>query len=500
MKMVKSLLLGSAAGLVAIAGAQAADLPVKAKPVEYVKVCSAYGAGFYYIPGTDICLRVGGYVFIETGYNARAGDAIIYNYTNPGAVSATNNFALRDERDVNRTNFRSRGTVILDARSQTAIGTVRTYIAFGADWNNNLNGAAGGATTPYLERAFIQFAGFTVGQAATFFDFGAFYSIVALSSIAWDWRPVFAYTAQFGNGLSATISIEDGQAARTKITVAGAPIFSGTATPGSLAGVFTTNNLYGGQQVPDLVANLRVDQAWGSAQVSGVLHQLRVNERPTTWVVGSPGFVSAGGVATAAIAAIPIVTSDAWGWAVLGGIEIKTPMIAPGDSIMLQGVYSKGAVEYTGISASPLAAAQGIGWRNSAGVGPATDIWDAVPNCGPAAGNYVAGANCPLDLTTAWSFNLMFRHFWQPNLRSAFWYGYNRYEPSTTVPGPSAAPMNIHQAGANVIWSPVPTLDLSLDLLWTRLETGNPANCGNPALCGQSADLWSAWTRWRRNF
>ena len=85
MKMVKSLLLGSAAGLVAIAGAQAADLPVKAKPVEYVKVCSAYGAGFYYIPGTDICLRVGGYVFIEAGYNARAGVPIIYNYNNADA-------------------------------------------------------------------------------------------------------------------------------------------------------------------------------------------------------------------------------------------------------------------------------------------------------------------------------------------------------------------------------------------------------------------------------
>src|SRR5712672_4546314 len=45
MKMVKSLLLGSAAGLVAVGGAQAADLPVKAKPVEYVKICSLYGAG-----------------------------------------------------------------------------------------------------------------------------------------------------------------------------------------------------------------------------------------------------------------------------------------------------------------------------------------------------------------------------------------------------------------------------------------------------------------------
>ncbi|OYZ87138.1 MAG: hypothetical protein B7Y01_05015, partial [Xanthobacter sp. 17-67-6] len=61
MKMVKSLLLGSAAGLAAVAGAQAADLPVKAKAVEYVKVCSAYGAGYYYVPGTDTCLKLGGY-------------------------------------------------------------------------------------------------------------------------------------------------------------------------------------------------------------------------------------------------------------------------------------------------------------------------------------------------------------------------------------------------------------------------------------------------------
>ena len=50
MKMIKSLVLGSAAGLIAMGGAQAADLPVKAKAVEYVRICSLYGAGFYYIP------------------------------------------------------------------------------------------------------------------------------------------------------------------------------------------------------------------------------------------------------------------------------------------------------------------------------------------------------------------------------------------------------------------------------------------------------------------
>ena len=66
MKMVKSLILGSAAGLIAVSGAQAADLPVKAKAVEYVRICSLYGAGFYYMPGTDTCIKFGGYLRADT--------------------------------------------------------------------------------------------------------------------------------------------------------------------------------------------------------------------------------------------------------------------------------------------------------------------------------------------------------------------------------------------------------------------------------------------------
>ena len=71
MKLVKSLLLGSAAGFAVVAGAQAADLPIrKAEPVavEYVRVCSAYGSGFFYIPGTETCLRVGGRVRADYRY------------------------------------------------------------------------------------------------------------------------------------------------------------------------------------------------------------------------------------------------------------------------------------------------------------------------------------------------------------------------------------------------------------------------------------------------
>jgi len=56
-----ALLLGSAAAFSVVGGAQAADLAV-AEPVSYVKVCDAlYGVGFFYIPGSDTCLKITGY-------------------------------------------------------------------------------------------------------------------------------------------------------------------------------------------------------------------------------------------------------------------------------------------------------------------------------------------------------------------------------------------------------------------------------------------------------
>src|SRR5262245_351871 len=66
---IKSLLLGSAAALVAVTGARAADAVVVAEPepVEYVRVCDVYGAGFYYMPGTETCLKVSGYFRYDMG-------------------------------------------------------------------------------------------------------------------------------------------------------------------------------------------------------------------------------------------------------------------------------------------------------------------------------------------------------------------------------------------------------------------------------------------------
>src|SRR6516165_4381085 len=73
MQHLRRSLLGVAAGLFTVTVARAADMPVKANPVQYVKICSGYGDGFYYIPGTDTCIKMGGYLRIQGEYNAGAG-------------------------------------------------------------------------------------------------------------------------------------------------------------------------------------------------------------------------------------------------------------------------------------------------------------------------------------------------------------------------------------------------------------------------------------------
>ena len=252
MKMVKSLLLGSAAGLVAVAGAQAADLPVKAKPVQYVKICSLYGVGFYYIPGTDMCLKMGGWVRAEYTWGANGN-------IGTGAFQATN----VNNRSTNDSTWRARGYITADARNQTEYGTVRGYIAVGVS-GSDVNGAG---NTFDANRAFIQWAGFTFGQAQSFYDF---YSVPATSY--WGTFPasdtgdpgwkVLGYTAQFGNGFSATIAAEMRRIPTTTI-VNYKPVW------------WRYYQLVGGFDAPDIVANLRVDQAWGSAQIMAAAHQVK---------------------------------------------------------------------------------------------------------------------------------------------------------------------------------------------------------------------------------
>ena len=370
MQLMKSLLLGSAAGLVAVAGAQAADLPVKAKPVEYVKICSLYGVGFYYIPGTDMCLKVGGWVRAE------------YAYGDNGNMTWGPFNANFNDRTTSNSTWRARGYITADARNQTEYGTVRGYLAVGLSTSNI--GTDSPTNTFSANRAFIQWAGFTFGLAQSFYDF---YSVPATSY--WGSFPasdtgdpgwmVLGYTAQFGNGLSATLAAE----MRRMTSVNNSTIGTG----------LTGSGFYGGFQAPDVVANLRVDQAWGSAQIMGALHEV------------NPLYYSGFGVL-----AHP---DDELGFAVGAGIKLNAPMIGQGDFLQAQVNYTQGALKY--IFQTPTS-----NWFKQDGSQPGFGVLsDGV------YGGTVLGVNTTeVELTTAWGINAAYEHFWNPRWRTSLYGGY----------------------------------------------------------------------------
>ncbi|MHC2667287.1 hypothetical protein ACVINX_008072 [Bradyrhizobium diazoefficiens] len=135
MKVVKSLLLGTAAGLIAVGGAQAADLPVKAKAVEYVKICTLYGAGFYYIPGSDTCIKLGGYLRAEVALNAGGNYSAQYNGVFAANNRLTNYYSMRAREDLN-----------IDTRTATEYGVVRTYFDAVFTWTTGNYGGTGSGT------------------------------------------------------------------------------------------------------------------------------------------------------------------------------------------------------------------------------------------------------------------------------------------------------------------------------------------------------------------
>src|SRR5215468_4263029 len=166
--------LCSAASLTFVSGAQAADLPVKAKAVEYVRVCSLYGAGFFYIPGTDTCIKLGGYLRVDATFNGGIYNQPAWN----GDLGQGNRY-----RDYFAT--RSRLALTVDTRTATEYGVVRTFaqgdfnfdtlgnnttnpnaLATNLGNNPNLLSTQGGGYLS-VENVFIQFAGFTFGKSAS---------------------------------------------------------------------------------------------------------------------------------------------------------------------------------------------------------------------------------------------------------------------------------------------------------------------------------------------
>ncbi|WGS17018.1 MULTISPECIES: porin [unclassified Bradyrhizobium] len=458
MKLVKSLILGSAAALVAVGGAQAADLPVKAKAVEYVKVCSLYGPGFYYIPGTDTCIKLGGYLRADVLANTNTVSGPNYNGANGANNRFTNGYTWRSREDLN-----------IDTRTATEYGVVRTYFDAVFTWTSGTYAGVGNGSTTYsgdavaggslgVYYAFIQFAGFTIGKAVsqfaapwTGYPGNNFDGLVGGVNTTTGVNQ-FTYTAQFGNGVSLSLSAQD----QTLYSQAGVNNLGAGGAYGA--------SDYAGTIAPDLIASLKVDQAWGLFQASFAAHDSHAAYYGGTELTGHP--------------------DDKWGWAGALALSIKNIPTGPGDVINVQGVYTDGATRYNIQDlASQAGAIAMFGGSNLPGVYGSVGFGTAPDTV------FIAGGQQQTIKT--WGMRGAYTHNWNPYWNTAIYGAYaavmyndtaksyicgvggvggtfrTAFGTGVTTCNPD---YNLAQIGVITRWTPVKNLTFSADVTYSHLD------------------------------
>jgi hypothetical protein len=210
--------------------------------------------------------------------------------------------------------------------------------------------------------------------------------------------------------------------------------------------------------MPDIVAALRVDQSWGSAQLSGIVHQVR-----TAGLAAAPGQINGTAGAPAG--------SD-YGWGVLGGVKINLPMLAKGDAFYLQGQYSQGATST--VLANPQ------GWGSAGG---------AVGRLSVLIPDAVVTNTGQTSLVSVWGVTAAALHYWSPTVRQALFASYIGSEipaAAYTAAGGGVSTANTltnaqyWTVGTNVIWSPIRGLDIGAEINYQQINSDGRIN-GNQA-------------------
>jgi hypothetical protein len=492
MTLMKSLLLGSAAGLVAVASAQAADLPTRkgAPAAEYVRICSITVAGKpivgWTLPGSDTCFKIGGYVTAQIeGGNISNSQTLVYsgNYHTQSPVQRGMQFETSDNL-LSPFGWSTRANVSMDAASNTAYGPLYAHIELQFESGNGFDNVD---TPAYINLAYVTWAGITAGKAPSFFSFTGggpgWANFFSPDQQGFNQPDLLAYTASFGGGFSASIAIQSpvknsGNDGGTQMNnISGPNGFSGIGQ-----GV---NFVYNGERVPDVVANLKVSQGWGSAQIAGVLHQVNVTAGCDTFFSNSCGL---GDIPYDPLHTGPYnfpfdsPTLNKWGWGVDAGISFNLPMLAAGDSILFTGAYTQNAVWFSGIP-------DGMWGENGMvnGNGQQMAVADTYANSFPC-GYY---SRCVTWATpTAWSVSATMTHYFTPEIsisplasygqinwsnNSPNWTpsnglgfpGYNRY-------GSTVSNSTSWIAGLVGHWDPVKNLDFEMEVLYQDTHTNQP--------------------------
>jgi hypothetical protein len=500
MTLMKSLLLGSAAGIVAVATAQAADLPTrKAAPVEYVRVCNVGGITGWTLPGSDTCVKFSGYVTahfiagnISNQYNSaattgNAGVAAVLGDPNPGhpsqvvliqggdmnaptvinggtttfagvapggsyGVTLANNMNSIWNRSATGWNFRA--NFGFDLASNTAYGPLIGHFDLNSDIGNGFDSpgfisATGGSGT-YVNTGYVTWAGITAGKAQSFFSFigggDNWNNFFSPDRKGFNEPNLIAYTASFGGGFTATLSAE---------SPGGSGFVGGTDM---VAGSSTT---FGGQRWPDIVGALHVKQGWGEAQVSGVIHNVNVKDYDFTDTIACGIFA----------ADLCGASQSKVGWAIDAGVKINLPSFGAGDDVVLTGVYSQNAVWYSGL---PDAMNGENGQVN--GNGQAMTMSDAYFN--PITNSW--------STPRAWSVSGLLEHHWTPTFYTDLegsiggieWSGQNGGVVVGGVPiGTGVISPNsfTYLIGADIGWNPATNLNFDLELMYQHVHQDAPS-------------------------
>jgi hypothetical protein len=438
MTLMKSILLGSAAGIVSVAAAQAADLPTKkAAPAEYVKICNVGGMAGFIIPGSDTCLKISGYITgqieggnTQTGYSRAAG---------PLGTWAANNLVGKSANLSPEFGFTTRANIDLDTRTNTSYGVLRGYVEMQFENGNGFDNTGTGA---YINLAYLQWAGITAGKAPSFFSFfgggEGWANIFSPDQQGFNQPDVLAYTATFGGGFSATIAIQS-------------PGSNGFSGGGTNSNIDTTNY---GMTAPDFVANLRVDQGWGSAQISGVLHQVHA------YATGvGPNLTDVFGNSD---------SINKWGWGIGGGVSFNLPQFGAADKFAVQADYTQNALWYSGIP-------DGMWGENGAvnGNGLAMGVGDTYYAVGNPAGTAGLITTSAFATPTAWSVGATFEHHFSPVFSFDPEVAYAQLNWSGSL-GNLSSNSTSWIVGAVAHWDPVAQLDFSFELLYQSTHQSTP--------------------------
>lgn len=294
---IKSLLLGSAAALVAVSGARAADviMPVAPEPVDYVRVCDVYGTGFYYIPGTETCLSINGYVRFQ--YNVAGGIEDDFG----------NDYLTNSEGDNYQAGSAVRVRLNFDAREETELGTLRAFARVQAQ---NAFGAYSNDASYNMDMGFIQLGGLTMGYLDSLWTEGD--GLLTDTDLpVGDYqtnRISYTYAA---NGFTAALSLED---------------------DGS------------GDFAPDVVGRLAYAGGWGSIYLAGSYDE-RVQGGLINVASFTPGtgfVINNAGVIVPASAVIVNGTDpreDDGAFALKAGLSL-TDLIAADSELKIEGSYA----------------------------------------------------------------------------------------------------------------------------------------------------------------